>query len=234
MGLPCYLAMTSAEFAHTEALPAHTAWMACHFSCYGTGLCNLPEQLPRDSMVILNDRTPPQGHDPLRITEQLSRLLEQLEVPCVLLDFQRMGYAETEAIVQKLSLELQIPMAVSEPYAAYSDRAVFLRCPPPHELLSKHLEAWHDREIWLEIATEHEIARLTTEGCIFSTADDASLPELPFRDPRLHCHYTTEVFADHALFTLRRGTEDIPALLTEAEQLGVTRAVGLYQQLWNM
>ena len=45
MGLPLYLAMTAAELSAAEALPRKMAYMACHFSLYGTGLSNIPEQL---------------------------------------------------------------------------------------------------------------------------------------------------------------------------------------------
>ena len=76
MPIPCYLALTAAEFANANQLPEKIAWMACHFSCYGTGLSNFPEDLPGGSVIILNDRTPPDKHDPQRILEQLQQLVE--------------------------------------------------------------------------------------------------------------------------------------------------------------
>lgn len=51
------------------------------------------------------------------------------------------------------------------------------------------------------------------------------------RDEKLHCHYQIHTDADSARFTLFHTPEDLDALLTEGEALGVTRAVGLYQEL---
>jgi hypothetical protein len=69
------------------------AWMACHFSPYGTGLSNLPPNLPANAMVILNDRTPIHGHDSKEILCQLNNLTPH----CLLLDFQRQAVEETAA-----------------------------------------------------------------------------------------------------------------------------------------
>ena len=46
MAIGRYFAMTAAEIRGCSALPAGIAWMACHFSPYGTGLSNLPPELP--------------------------------------------------------------------------------------------------------------------------------------------------------------------------------------------
>ena len=100
MILPCYLAMTAAEFASAPVLPEKLAWMACHFSCYSTGISNLPLTLPKGSMLILNDRTPVSGHDPLRIAQQLQQVVEELEIERVLLDLQRPNCEETARIVE--------------------------------------------------------------------------------------------------------------------------------------
>ena len=71
MAMARYLAMTAAEMMGGAPLPGKTAWMACHFSPYSTGLCNLPAALPPGSLLILNDRTPIHGHDPERICREL-------------------------------------------------------------------------------------------------------------------------------------------------------------------
>ena len=72
MAIRPFLAMTAAEIRGTETLPPKTAWMACHFSPYSTGLSNLPKALPPGSMVILDDITPIHGHD----SETIAALLE--------------------------------------------------------------------------------------------------------------------------------------------------------------
>ena len=91
MAIRPFLAMTAAEIQGTETLPPKTAWMACHFSPYSTGLSNLPKALPPGSMVILDDITPIHGHDAEAIAAQLRSRLEEIECSGVLLDFQRPG-----------------------------------------------------------------------------------------------------------------------------------------------
>lgn len=79
MAIRPFLAMTAAEIRGTETLPSKTAWMACHFSPYSTGLSNLPKDLPPGSMVILDDITPIHGHDAEAIAAQLRPRLEEIE-----------------------------------------------------------------------------------------------------------------------------------------------------------
>ena len=52
MAIAQYLAMTAAEMIGSTFLPQKAAWMACHFSPYSTGLCNLPSALPPGSLLI--------------------------------------------------------------------------------------------------------------------------------------------------------------------------------------
>ena len=103
MAIRPFLAMTAAEIRGTETLPPKTAWMACHFSPYSTGLSNLPKALPPGSMVILDDITPIHGHDSETIADQLHPRLDALKCSGVLLDFQRPGYEEAELLAGRLS-----------------------------------------------------------------------------------------------------------------------------------
>ena len=86
-----YLAMTPAEFNSVSQPPPDFAYMACHFSPYGTGLGNLPTVLPPKSLLILNDRTPIKGHDPDLVLETIEQLTENSPCDGLLLDFQRPG-----------------------------------------------------------------------------------------------------------------------------------------------
>lgn len=231
MALPCYLAMTAAEFATAETLPERIAWMACHFSSYGLGLSNAPQQLPAGSMVILNDRTPIHGHDPALIAQQLTELLETLHPSRLLLDLQRPDVQETAAIAHALVNALPCPVGITQHYARELDCPVFLPPPPLHMPLQTHLAPWKGREIWLELALEAETITVTAEGA--QTVPAALLPlDAPtFEDHLLHCRYHTAVTEDRAVFSLLRDKDHLPGLLEEAEKLGVTQAVGLYQQL---
>lgn len=231
MPLPLYLAMTAAEVASVEALPEKTAWMACHFSCYGTGLSNLPRELPEGAMLILNDRTPICGHDPTRIGEQLEQLASVFSCSGILLDFQRPGVAETAQLCAHLVSTLPCPVGITEFYAKELDCPVFLSPLPPGTALDAHIAPWAGRELWLEAATDTRVAVITEKGCTWQDDDDAYAESIWFDEPSLHCRYCWSADAQQAVVILRREAEHIPSLLEEAERLGITRTVGLYQQL---
>lgn len=230
MAFPLYLAMTGAEIRECTPIPDHIAYMACHFSPYGTGLTNLPKALPTGSLLILNDRTPIHGHDPERIAAQLEDAVTALRCDGILLDFQRPDCVETARLSRHLCQTLRCPVGVSDVYATSLSCPVFLPPVPPDILLSAYLLPWAGREIWLEAAMSSVELTLTSEGC-------ASVP-LPcpkhtggFPEPELHCHYRICTDPDKATFTLFRTREDMENLLSEADALGVTRAIGLWQEL---
>ncbi len=232
MAIPLYLAKTAAEFARTEAQPEHLAWMACHFSPYGTDLTNLPAQLPPGSLLILNDRTPVHGHDPKRIRTTLENLIGELSCRGLLLDLQRCGSAQTQRIVDEL-LCLPCPVCVSEPYAGDQNCPIFLPPVPPNTVPEEYLAPWQGREIWLEAALTGIRYLVSETGTVSLQLDTAEECYLPHRDERLHCHYRTELLADCCRIDLQRTREDLSSLLEAAESLGVTTAVGLYQELWD-
>ena len=154
MAIRPFLAMTAAEIRGTETLPPKTAWMACHFSPYSTGLSNLPKALPPGSMVILDDITPIHGHDSETIAAQLRPRLEEMECSGVLLDFQRPGYEEAELLAGRLSEALPCPVGVSALYGRGLTCPVFLPPAPPDVCLANYLAPWQGREIWLELALD--------------------------------------------------------------------------------
>ena len=228
MAIVPYLAMTAAELAEKGPLPFPVAWMACHFSPYSTGLSNLPQALPKGSLLILNDRTPVFGHDPRRIAGQLEDAVAQLECAGILLDFQRPGEAQTRAIAAAAAA-LPCPVAVTPAYAEGLSCAVFLPPPPLNKPLAAQLQPWQGREVWLEVATDRALFRVDKSGCK-QIADDDPLPCL-HTDEKLHCRYGIAAQEDHIDFYLWRKKAQLQALMAEAEMLGIRRFVGLYQQL---
>jgi len=231
MEITGYTAMTAAEFQSATHLPARFAWMACHFSCYSTGLTNLPQTLPQNSMVIVNDRTPVHGHDPEVIARQLCELYEQQKPACFLLDLQRIENQETREIVKTLINALPCPVGVSLPYAEGLNCPVFLPPPAIDCPLKAHLEPWSQREIWLEVAVDAQTATVTEAGCIFAPVSPVPLEE-PFAfDKEVYCHYRIDQKPDAVVISLLRGKDALQTMLPEAFHLGITTAVGLYQQL---
>lgn len=230
MGLSPYLAMTAAEIRTFTPLPPKLAYMACHFSPYGTGLSNLPEQLPEGSLLILNDRTPIFGHDPQLILEQLRHTMDRLRCGGLLLDFQRPDQAETAALTAAV-VEAFPQAAVTDLYAEGLTCPVFLPPPPLIQTLDHYLFPWQGREIWLEAALDAALVTVTADGSRQIPLFGEQAPDNVFEETDLHCCYRAEVLQDEIRFYLYRKLNHLRALLAHAESLGVTAAVGLYQQL---
>lgn len=224
-----YIAMTAAEIRSCTSLPPKIGWMACHFSPYGTGLTNLPAALPPGALLILNDRTPVAGHDPERIFDQLAETADALKCDSVLLDFQR-DSAEIPAIIDKI-LKLPCPVIVSENYAKDGDFPVFLPPVPLNQRIDEYIAPWQGREVWLDAALDGLQITVTERGSTYSPLPHLEKPDCPFREEALHCHYGITLSESEAVFTLQRTPDDLAELLAEAEKMGVTHSVGLYQEL---
>ena len=228
MAIPIYLAMTAGEIRYAEQKPDHMAWMACHFSPYGTGLSNLPDEIPEGSLLILNDRTPIHRHDPDRILDILTERVNLLKAGGVLLDFERAPNAETDKVIQVLT-RLPCPLCVSHRHIYQYDLPVFLPPVPVLTSAEDSLQPWKTRRIWLEISRNHTAISVTPNGTQFSDLHPKG--EFPFCDSSLHCHYRVELQEEAAVFYLSRTEEDVAALLHTAESCGVEKAVGLWQEM---
>lgn len=227
MPSPLFLAATAAEFQAMQTISDKIGWMACHFSPYGTGIANLPPALPAGSMLILNDRTPVYGHDPQRIADTLSALAEQYQCSRILLDLQRPGEALTQRIVRAVTEAAGCPVGVTPPYAEDPACPVLLPPVPPHQTPQDYLSPWEGRRVWLEVALNSALYRITEQGC----HTEAALSEgsFPHRDEALHCHYNISIRPDAIEFHLCRQADDLPGLLQDASQAECF--VGLHQEL---
>ena len=231
MVLPLYLAVTGAEMSTFSEFPFPCAYMACHFSPYSEGLTNIPETMPDNSILILDDRMDCRSHSAGLAAEQLQRAMERLKCESVLLDFQRPPEPESTAMVQTIIQELSCPVAVTEAFAEGLSCPVFLSPAPLHMPLAEHLSPWQGREIWLEAALCQEDIAVTKQGI-------DCMPQFPpdgltegFYDEELCCHYRTKTEKDRITFTLFDTRESLEKKLDLAHCLGVKRAVGLWQEL---
>ena len=229
MAIALYLAMTSAEFRYFGGMTPSPAWMACHFSTYATGLSNLPDHLPEGSLLIVNDRTPVSGHDPALICDQISTLMERFSCSGILMDFQREGETQTRAIAEAIAA-LPYPAAVTPAYAEGLPCGVFLPPIPLTTLPQAYFAPWQGREIWLEVATEAYTIRVDKEGN-HRLPSSKSVDFYPHTDPQLHCSYAIAPQKEYVDFHLHRAWENLSALMEACSALGVSRYVGLYQQL---
>ncbi len=232
MALPLYLAMTAGEF-DTDALPPLPAYMACHFSVYGKGLQDLPTSVPAGCLLILDDRIPVWEHDPGFVASQLRDAVEKFQCSGLLLDFQRPGEPLMADITRRVADLLPCPVAVTEAYAEDVGCAVLLDTPKANEPLTKCIQAWPGREWWLEIAPEVIRYTVTKDA---STWEEIQESEQAYchQDAQLCCSYRIDLQEDRALFTIGRTWEDLQKLMAQAEELGVQKAIGLYQQLCSM
>lgn len=228
MVLPLYLAQTAGEMAGNP-VSGNPAYLACHFSPWGSGLSNIPVLLPPGTLLILDDANPWADHAPEMILAQLTQTVEILGCEAVLLDFERPGSTGQQHLAQLLTKALPCPVGVSMPYAGGLTCPVFLPPVPPNCPLAAHIAPWQGREIWLEAALNGLTLTLTEAGC--SSAPLPCFPEAGLADDKLHCQYTIETAADTAIFRLWRTQSDLDALLQEAEAAGITRAIGLWQEL---
>ena len=224
-----FLAMTAREME--EFLPKRLAYMACHFSSYSNGLSNLPVQMPENSILLLDDSMPVQGHDPAQVIGQLNELIEKFCVNALLLDFQREKDPQTQQMAAAIIDNISCPTAVTPLYANDLDCPVFLSPTPANEALQDYLRPWQGRDLFLELSLERLQFTVTENGSVKTVLPPAHTHPLPHRDESLHCHYETSVFPDKVVFTLQRTREDLEALAEEAYGLGVQGVVGLYQEL---
>ena len=231
MVLPLNLAMTPSEINTAAALPERISWMSCHFCPYTEGITNIPEALPEGTMLILNDRENCSGHSRDLVAQQLLDTVQKLHCESVLLDFQRPPNPELEAMVTAIVQALPCPVAVTESYAASLDCPVFLPPCPLHTPMADYLQPWHNREIWLEAALCQETITVTNEGVVFTPVYSMDSPAGGFYHQKLHCRYHTALYYDRILFTLFDTPETLEEKLETALRLGVSRAVGLYQEL---
>ena len=224
MAFPFYLAMTGAEYFALDEKPAHCAWMACHFSPYGTGLSNMPPPLPENSMLILNDRTPICGHDPGHILDQLLSCLEDGCISRILLDFQRPDCEQTAELARLLAQKLPCAVGISEVYARDLECPIFLAPFPADTPLDQVFQQWKDRDIWLDAANECIRIHTDTTGSTVST--EIPVPREGIFSEEQHCHYQMSVGKNSSDFLLWRSQEDWKTLPWDS----VSLAVGLYQE----
>ncbi len=234
MALPLYLAVTGAEFSSLTEVSFPCAYMACHFSPYTNGLTNLPEILPDNSILILNDRMRCSGHSADLVVQQLWEIAKHFHCESVLLDFQRPPDPESEAMVKAIVQSLPCPVAVTESFAEDLACPVFLAPAPLHIPLADYLAPWSGREVWLEAALSQEEIMVTQKDTKFT-------PQFPpdgltdgFYDEELCCYYRTKIEENSIRFTLFDTRDSLQRKLSLAHLRGVQRSIGLWQELGNM
>jgi hypothetical protein len=231
MAIRQFLAMTPGEMLGAEVLPENLGWMGCQFSASGKGLTQIPEALPKGSLLIITDQTPPDGHDPKQIQEEAAAVVEKLECCGILLDFQRPCIEESAIIAEQILENAPCPVAISEHYSQKLDCPVFLPPVPSYMPPEDFLRPWQGREIWLELALDGMDISVAKDGSTYIPVPYPTLSGYIHQDSQLHCHYSMDVTKDAIRFHLMRMKADISPLLTACEAYGVTTSVGLFQEI---
>ncbi len=230
MEIPVFLAMTAGEVAQAEELPERLAWMACHFSAYGTGISNIPKALPPGSMLMLNDRTPVCGHAPDAVAKALCEAAERLQCDCILLDLQRPEQEGLLPIIRAVLDRASCPVGVSALYAEDLDCPVLVPPVAPYQPLKKALTPWAGRELWLELSTQGTQITVTQEGSYYAPLPFYEPPEKGHYDQELCCHYEIQPEEKEVRFLLGRTETDLQTLLEKAKAFNVTHSIRLWQE----
>ena len=204
MVLPLYLAMTEAEMCTIS----HGAFlMEDHFTPPPPGL-----------LPVITDRHPltARGVDAL---VEMAR-----DWSWALLDFERPPTPEGRALARRLPCPAAAP-------PGYGDGPVFLPPPQLYIPLDRYLAPWAGREVWLEAALLKQTVTVTAGGTVISPPTGAGGLSGGFESEALRCRFTQAFSEDRAVFTLFDTPESLEEKLHRAAALGVTRAVGLYQEL---
>ena len=206
-----YLATTAQELAQFPH-PGRIAYMACHFSPYGPGLTDLPDSLPDDAMVILNDRIPFLRHDCNLIASQLASL------PCesILLDIENMNTEDAKELVNAIISAANVPVGVSAKYAWDHPCAVFLPACEADQNPFASSKNWSGREIWLDLSPGCVYCRVTAQGC--NRTKEPFPPRAGMHhDRKLFCHYSIELRDAEAIFYLHREWDDACGIVEEGK-----------------
>lgn len=231
MTLPVYLALTAEEFSQAEPLPPKAGFMACHFSPYGTGLTDIPDQLPPGTLLTVNDRIPMAGHSTGVILRQLQEAVDALSSPAVVLDLQLRDRPEAAALAEALYRELPCPVVVPPWYGEKLQCPLLVPPVPLHRTVEEYLIPWKGRQVWLELSLMAQEVTIREDGCRFSSAPSPENPTEGWEEDSLCCRYRHRVTDDHITITMWRSTHHLKQLLHRAGELGTVAALGLYQEL---
>ena len=202
MVLPLYLAMTASEF---RPLP-HPALL----------ILDGNEHVPPGVLPVVTDHFPLDG-------QALQRICQGQEA--LLLDFVRPPTTLPRNILQGL------PCPCGAPPGYRKEGPVFLPPAPLHIPLEQYLAPCREREIWLEAALQRQTITVTSSGTTIAPPSPNRSFEGGFYDEMLRCRFTQDFHKDRAVFTLFDTPETLVKKLDHAATLGVTRAVGLFQEL---
>ena len=230
MVLPLYLAMMDREMQDSPLLPPHIARMGCSFDPDGPGLLNLPEVFPQHGMLIVDDRHPIGGHDPVLVTATLAEAVDRLGIDRILLDFERPPTPVSQAMAARIAQTLPCPVGMPPDYGAALDCPLFLPPCPLHVPMAEYLSRWSNREIWMEARMLQQTITITPQGTVYGIPSPADNLTGGYFDNILRCQCITEITDDQVVFTLYDTPETIK---NKWNHPNISRAIGLCQDWYT-
>ena len=202
MVLPLYLAMSAVEM---RPIP-HPAFLVLEDS----------QTPPAGVLPVITDAFPPDRQTLLRLCQGRD---------AVLLDFERPPTAQVREMIRDL------PCPAGAPPGYAHEGPLFLPPAPLHVPMEEYLSPWKGREIWLEAALQRQVVTVTAEGCtVFPPCTNTDF-EGGFYSEKLQCRFRQNFSENQAVFTLFDTPDTLRIKLDRAGELGVTRAIGLFQEL---
>lgn len=202
-------------------MPQNSAW----FYDKMQETSGIPPNLPPNSIIVLHDQEYT-AYDP----DKVASFVSQYDCSGVLLDLQKINSHSSNLLIEALD-QLHVPFCVSASYAQNDARAVFIPPVPLTIPLAQYIAPWRGRTIWLELALDGQLVTVTPDSSTERYLPAVKYPSEGRHDQHLHCHYEIKLTEQAAIFTLWRTKEDIDELLIEADQLGISLAIGLWQEL---
>ena len=228
MNLSIYMAFVAAESEAILRYKGKAAWLGYHLSAFDSGITPRPSFLDSCHMLVLTDETPLLHHDPQKVTSEICAEAKSLGCEKILLDFQRPPTEKSLVLAKSILRSAPCAVGITECYANDTDCSVFLPSPPLWTPLQETIAPWKGRDIWLEIFPEDGCITITKKGGNYSPS--APLENYPFCDNALCLSYSTEQYAQQVKVHLHRGITEMKAFLHLADSLGISAAIGLYQQ----
>ena len=230
MVLPLYLAMTDTEMQHLPTLPPRIARMGCTFDPDGPGLLDLPETIPSNGMLLVDDRHPVRNHNLALVAQALAETADRLGIDCILLDFERPPTSASLAMAACIAQTLPCPVGMPPDYGAALDSPLFLPPCPLHIPMAEYLKPWQNREIWMEARMLRQVITVTPQGTAYGTPSPADNLTGGYFDNVLRCQCITAITDDNVVFTLY----DTPETLRKKwKHPNISRAIGLYQDWYR-
>lgn len=226
MEIPLYLAMTPKEYHNFHRTVDYPAWMNIHFNSQDRTLCNLPIDLSKTSLLIIDDSVDFINPDIDKIIKMLLPICKSDSLCGIILDFQKPSTNDAATLASRIQQDFPGKVACTSEYLEGSS-ILFLPSPSPIVSCRDALSEIKGKRIWLDCDTSAYSFRCSGDGI---TADCNQINRTPFLSEKLHCHYWHCIKENMLLINASRTVNDWMDFLSEANRYGVEAGIMLHQE----